>query len=166
MKFRDIINVYDDLSPFILNETLDSSYPINRTETEGNVWLYYITIADKNYRIFIERINNDLHIGFERFNNDAWEIDIITNDLKASELLGIFGTIKNLLLKETFNSVYVFTGNSKKKALYSRLIQKLRDKLNIELKLDFKFASKNDVLFIYSDVVYKPTKFKYKIQKF
>lgn len=169
MSFIDFLfkrNLYEDVSSFYLNESLDSSFKIIKTENDSdtNTKFYYIEpneISGKKYRIFIERNNNDLHIGFERQYKGNWEIDIVTNDLKPKEILGLFGTINQILLKEKFISILIRTKSSKKMMLYRNLLMKLSNKLNNE----FKFLTDDVNMVLYSENVYKPSRFKYKKYK-
>jgi len=159
MKFLDFLKSKDQFyinkdDPFLIHETLNSSFNIIRKEkskTIENTVLYYIDVNGKDYRIFIERNKDDIHIGFERFKNDEWHMNIQTNDLSAKELLGIFGTIK-ILLSQRFKSIYIYTDDSKKFTLYRKIILKL----NSELNLNFGLSTDDKSFTLYTKDGYKP----------
>lgn len=163
-KNSDTQKYINEDDPFMFRESLNSSFDIIKTETDADkIKLYYIDVNGKDYRIFIERSKEALHIGFERFYDNIWDVQTVTNDLSAKEVLGIFGTIKQILLRQKFNSVYVHTRNSKKAMLYRRLLYKLGVELNSSSTKDLNFVTDDKFLILSSDISYKP-KFKYKIK--
>ena len=58
----------------ILYESFNSKLNINKVEEKGDLTFYYINVNNKNYKIFIERVDEDLHLGFERELNGSWKI--------------------------------------------------------------------------------------------
>ena len=145
-------------------ESLDSNFIIEKVEVVGNVSLYYLHMKnDKNYRIFIEEVKDKsgvhLHLGFERKIGEYWVIDEITNDLTTKEVLGLFGTIKDLVLRKSFNSLFFITSEPKKAQLYHNMARKL----NVYLKFKSIIRDKNSV--IITDGTFNPStlsKLKYK----
>lgn len=112
----------------ILFESLDSKYDINKIEKIDNVTFYYIDVNDKHYKIFIEKEDNDLHLGFEREIDSIWVIDDLTNDLSSKEVLGLIGTMRHIvvdILKLNFNSLTVFTNDMRKNQMYFNIFRKL-----------------------------------------
>lgn len=112
----------------ILFESLDSKYDINKIEKIDNVTFYYIDVNDKHYKIFIEKEDNDLHLGFEREIDSIWVIDDLTNDLSNKEVLGLIGTMRHIvvdILKLNFNSLTVFTNDMRKNQMYFNIFRKL-----------------------------------------
>lgn len=112
----------------ILFESLDSKYDINKIEKIDNVTFYYIDVNDKHYKIFIEKEDNDLHLGFEREIDNIWVIDDLTNDLSNKEVLGLIGTMRHIvvdILKLNFNSLTVFTNDMRKNQMYFNIFRKL-----------------------------------------
>ena len=112
----------------ILFESLDSKYNINKIEKIDNITFYYIDVNDKHYKIFIEKEDNDLHLGFEREINSIWVIDDLTNDLSNKEVLGLIGTMRHIvvdILKLNFNSLTVFTNDMRKNQMYFNIFRKL-----------------------------------------
>lgn len=160
MKFKEFINEVD---PFMFNESLDSSFEIIKKDkdSESSTIRYYIDVNGKEYRIFIENVENHLHIGFERFIKNKWTLEGFTNDLNPKEILALFGTIKNLLLKQKFKSINVSTNEMKKYGLYRRMLQKLQKELN-KSGYNFKYATNDIFDFLYTEEEYKPPKFRYK----
>lgn len=109
-------------------ESLDSKYAINKVEKIDNVTFYYINVSSKNYKIFIEKEDNDLHLGFEREIDGIWVIDDLTNDLSNKEVLGLIGTMRHIvvdILKLNFNSLTVFTNDMRKNQMYFNIFRKL-----------------------------------------
>lgn len=112
----------------IFFESLDSKYAINKVEKIDNVTFYYINVSSKNYKIFIEKEDNDLHLGFEREIDGIWVIDDLTNDLSNKEVLGLIGTMRHIvvdILKLNFNSLTVFTNDMRKNQMYFNIFRKL-----------------------------------------
>lgn len=142
-----------------LNESLDSSFEINKKEKGMfNTDLYYVNIQDKKYRIFVEEQDKILHIGFERLINGNWTISTITNDLNTKEVLGLFGTILKILKNMQFNGIYIETEDSKKGQLYFNIVTKM----NRDLKM---VLTRNDhciMLIKDKDVKINKSNFKYK----
>lgn len=145
-----------------LKESLDSNFKILKvTKGKHGVDLYYIDMPNKFYRIFVEtnvdKYGVHLHIGFEREINNKWDIIPLTDDLGTKEILGLFGTIKKILLDLKFNSVYMETDNPKKLQLYHNMAVKL----NRELK--FKHLTRDDrSITIYNGEYIPNNKLKYK----
>lgn len=141
-----------------LKESLNTSFKITKTEKgKYGVDLYYLNVNNKEYRIFIERSDKSLHIGFER-NLNGWEVTPITNDLTIKEIMGLFGTIKIIIENQTFDSIWIETDNAKKHQLYFNMMSKLNKDLKFSISRDDK-----SVLLYGGD--YNPSisnKFKYK----
>ena len=141
----------------ILYESFNSKLNINKVEEKGDLTFYYINVNNKNYKIFIERVDEDLHLGFERELNGSWIIDDLTNDLSTEEVLGLLGTMRYILvdiIKLNFNSLTVFTNDIRKNQMYFNIFRKL-NKDNI-----FKQSRDDSSIMLYKD--YTKTKFKYK----
>ena len=141
----------------IIYESFDSKYNIINIEKIDNITFYYIDVNSKHYKIFIEDADNDLHLGFERNIDGVWIIDDLTNDLTNKEVLGLMGTMKYILfdiIKLKFNSLSVFTNDSRKNQMYFNIFRKL-NKDNI-----FKQARDDNSIILYKD--YTEPKFKYK----
>ena len=141
----------------ILYESFNSKLNINKVEEKGDLTFYYINVNNKNYKIFIERVDEDLHLGFERELNVSWIIDDLTNDLSTEEVLGLLGTMRYILvdiIKLNFNSLTVFTNDIRKNQMYFNIFRKL-NKDNI-----FKQSRDDSSIMLYKD--YTKTKFKYK----
>ena len=142
-----------------LKESLDSYYKIQRQEIGAfGTDLFYININDKEYRIFIEAVDKELHIGFERKIGNNFEVTPITDDLSTKEVLGLFGTILRILKNRDFTAVFIETDNAKKNQLYFNIMTKL----NRELK--FNFARDDNSILLYNGQ-YSPgikDKFRYK----
>jgi len=143
-------------------ESLNSSFDVVKTEVIDNVTFYYIDMT-VNYRIFIEEIRENslihLHVGFERYIDDNWNVDDVTNDLTGRELLGLFGTVKSIVKMRKFNSLLFVSENHKKIQVYHNIARKLSGELN------FSSVSRNDNMVIITDGSYTPRiydKMKYK----
>ena len=155
LNFKDFKNY--------IKESFDSSY---ETEYIGKgsfgVDLYLIPINDKEYRMFIEQIDNDLHIGFERKLNNKWTISEITNDLSTKEVLGLFGTlikvVKYKRKKSKIDSIYVSTEDFKKAQTYFNILIKVAKKINAKVIRD-----ENGITLYFNDIeTIKHKIFKYK----
>ena len=144
----------------IIYESFNSKLKINKVEEKENLTFYYISVNTKNYKIFIERVGKDLHLGFERELNGSWIIDDLTNDLSTEEVLGLLGTMRYILvdiIKLNFNSLTVFTNDIRKNQMYFNIFRKL-NKDNI-----FKQSRDDSSIMLYKD--YTETKYKYKNNK-
>lgn len=133
--------------PFLIKESLNSSFKIIKTGSIRGADVYYIDVNSKEYRIFIEKSQYDdqeLHIGFERLYAGTWNINITTNDLTAKELLGIFGTIKKIVLNYKFISIHVETGNTRKYNLYKKILLKLSKELSSEMDINLGLSISPD----------------------
>ena len=156
-EFREFLN-----ESFII-ESFDTSHIISKVE-KGNPDFYYFSIDDKEFRIFVEKAEDDnksLHIGFEYLIPDkGWTIYGIHNTLSAKEILGIFGTIYNVLQKYKFNALMFCSSEHKKFRTYVRLATRLANSLNIK-----EVTHNNECIFLFNvDHNLKP-KFKYKSNK-
>jgi len=132
-------------NPFI-NEAFNTQFKITKIEKEYNVKLFYFDVNNKKYRIFVENIDNHLHVGFERYfdNKEIWDIDGTSKDLKQKEVLTLFGTIKSIILQYKFVSISVSTREYKKHGLYRRMM----DKLAQELGEDYIVGTNDIYIFI------------------
>lgn len=157
LSFRKYLN-----EQFII-ESLDTSHKIIKT-VKGNPDLYYFKINENEFRVFIEKdIDNELnlHIGFE-YNDPSkgYVMNNIYDILTATNVLGIFGTVYNILKTYKFNAVMFCSNESKKFRTYIRLMQRLVKELNI------KNVSHNDVCIFAFDANHVPEfKCSYKCSK-
>ncbi len=146
---------------YLINESLDTFYKIEKTEKKSDIEYNYFTINEKQYRMFSENLDNHFHIGFERYKeyDNIWDIYGLTRDLSNKEVLGLFGTIKKYILSQKFKSINVSTYEVNKLSLYIRMMKKLCNELNNN-GYDFKFGNNDDFIFIYSDETYNKNIFK------
>ena len=127
----------DSNKDFCFFESFDSHYDITKIYENKSVnIIFYEFIINKNkYRIFIENINKNIHIGFEKQNpviEMEWYIEGIDDDLKNGEIQKLFGTIIYVvrdLYKQEFNCIKVKTDENKKFRVYLRLMQQISNKL-------------------------------------
>ena len=141
-------------------ESFDTSYEITKI-IKGNPDFYLINIDDKEYRIFIEKSEDDiksLHIGFE-YNHPSkgWTTEGLYGNLSAKEILGLFGSILKVLKTYRFNNIMFCTNEQKKFRTYIRMMTKLCKEFN------FESTSHNDQCIFGFNGNNKPdVKFKYK----
>lgn len=129
--------INDSNSEFYFFESFDSHYEITKIyENQSvNIIFYEFKINKNKYRIFIENINKNIHIGFEKQNpviEMEWYIEGIDDDLKNGEIQKLFGTIIYVikdLYKQDFISIKVKTNEDKKFRVYLRLMQQISNKL-------------------------------------
>ena len=142
-----------------LQESLDSYYKIQKQEI-GNFGaeLFYIDVNDKEYRIFVEEVDKELHIGFERKIDNNFKLTPITNDLSTKEILGLFGTILRILKGRNFTAVFIETDNAKKNQMYFNMMTKL----NRELKFNFSRNDTSILLYKGEHIPNIKDKFRYK----
>lgn len=106
-------------------ESFDSSYQVIKKEKIQNVQRFYLeNFNDKIYRIYFEKVDDIISIGFERY-IDKWFISGLTNDLTSKEVLQLFGTIKVLLKEQSFNGIFITSQEVNKSNLYFNMINKL-----------------------------------------
>lgn len=122
MSFREIL--------YMFNEAFDSPQKIQKKYSHDNVDFYEIYIGKYSYRIVIENlVENKLkccEIIFERLVNKEWKIDIATNDLHTSEIMGLFSTIYDIIKTkkiQQYNYIVCRTDNFKKHRLYFKLFR-------------------------------------------
>lgn len=158
MGLREYLNT----NVFFIDESFDSKFKIKSKEKiDNSTTLYYFDIENKEYRIFIEKIESNIHFGFERLINNKWVINGVTNDLSQKDILTLFGTVKHIILMEKFKTLNVSTNEMKKYSLYKRMLEKLSSELSDE-GYNFKLGSNKLFVFLYSEDEYLPPKFKYK----
>ena len=163
MNFRELINsvffkkipTKPFINPFII-ESLDSFYPILKTEKDQNIIKHYVNIGEEQYFIFIETIKEEgihLHIGFEWFNGVKYTTEGVHNKLNNKEVLGLFGTIYKIIKSLKFNSISVKTRDLGKYGLYTRLMSKLAKEINF-----ISYSSNDEYIFIYDEEGHIPSK--------
>lgn len=120
-----------------LNEAFDTHYSVVEKDVvpEFNTTRYYFYVDENKYikyRIFVERSedNKDIEVGFERLYGDNWIRFGETNDLSTKQVLGLFGTVAEILKKEKFESLYISSNEAKKFKIYSKMISRLVSSLN------------------------------------
>ena len=142
-----------------LFESMDSSFPIVNQDKIGNTKRYYLNVNKDKYRIFVENDENDLHVGFEYFDDNTWDIDSVRNTLSPKEIFGIFGTLKNILKTQKIKSIFIKTSDKKKAQTYYNAIRKLNDCF----KFEHIYRDDKAILAINGKREYKPA-FKYKFK--
>lgn len=157
VEFREFLN------ESFITEAFDTSHIISKVE-KGNPDFHYFSIDDKEFRIFVERAENDnksLHIGFEYLIPvKGWTIHGIHNNLSAKEILGVFGTIYNVLQKYKFSDLMFCSSEHKKFRTYLRLATRLATYLNVK-----EVTHNNECIFLFNVDTNNKPKFKYKSNK-
>ena len=128
MTFKDLM--YESFNPNI---------SIKETYIKDNVTFYVLDkneMSDKEYRVFVEKVDNDIHIGFERKLNNEWNIYDITNDLQTKEILGLFGTVIDIVEKYKADTIMFRTENYKKGQMYWNITRKIASKFNYGVSRD------------------------------
>ena len=106
-------------------ESFDTSFQIIKKERINGVDRFYLEhFNNKVYRIYFEKVDDIISIGFERF-VDKWFISGLTNDLTSKEVLQLFGTTKVLLKTQSFKGIFITTQEVNKSNLYFNMINKL-----------------------------------------
>jgi len=152
-KFRNFL--------FELSESLDSPVGIDKIKTQGYMTFYYIKFNNKKYRIFVERQEDVINIGFER-KLDSWVVSEVTNDLTSKEILSLFSTVI-VIVKNTKNLRGIFFSSDldKKEQLYFNMARK------IAKKLDLKVGRNKQGIFVYKNIdsnmseLFNISKFRY-----
>ena len=127
----------DSNKDFCFFESFDSHYDITKVYENKSVnIIFYEFIINKNkYRIFIENIHKNIHIGFEKeddFFMNKWYIEGIDNELQNGEIQKLFGTVIYVikdLYKQKYNNIQIQTNEDKKFRTYLRIIQQISKKL-------------------------------------
>jgi hypothetical protein len=84
----------------------------------------------KFYRIYVECIvfngKTMVDVGFKRnVGKNNWTVDGITNDLSTTELLRLFGTLKQITLSYKPNRIYIRTNNDPEKMMkYMKILER------------------------------------------
>lgn len=122
-------------------ESFDTSFQIIKKEHINGVNRFYLEhFNNKIYRIYFEKVDDIISIGFERF-IDKWFISGLTNDLTSKEVLQLFGTIKVLLKEQSFKGIFITSQEVNKSNLYFNMINKLNK--------DYKWSVSRDEDSIY-----------------
>lgn len=157
LRYRGYIKYLND--KFII-ESFDSSLDIVKVQ-KGNPDFYYVEIDKNQFRIFIEKADRDLCVGFEYFDpKKGFVTSNVYDILDTKEILSLFGTILKILKTYKVNSVMFCSDESKKFRVYLKLMTKLDKELN------FKYTSHDDKCIYGFNSEYRPKiKFKYKEKK-
>lgn len=130
MSFKEFLNL--DALEGELKEAFDSKFKIDRKYKQRNVEFYELSISEHKYRIVIEYASyNEIQIVFELFDGKRYRVDGIHNTLNTKEILGLFGTILDILKKIEPRAIYIETPEDKKHRLYLRMLRKLKDEFDM-----------------------------------
>ena len=158
MKFKDFINLFSKPTPFgYLFESFDSTYDIIKVEHKQNISFYYVNINKEEYRIFIEKVDSDVSVGFEYLENGTPVILGKLNILTGKECLTLFGTVINILKDlNNIENIMIETKEAEKFQVYYNVAVKMAKEYNFE-----KVSRNNDAIFISRNLKNKDFKHKF-----
>lgn len=123
---------------YLTFESFDTKYEILKVQY-GNPSFYYFKIQDKEYRIFVEKLQDIecIQVGFEYFNGKSFSHLGKDKELSTEEVLALFGTVLDVIKQQDFQEVFVQTDDFGKYSLYKKIANKMAKELNLNILSDY-----------------------------
>lgn len=107
-------------------ESLNSPVKISKVQKESNLTFLYFNINDKEFRIVLQKIENECGIFFEQKINNSYTYEGMQNNLTASESLSLFSTLKTAKIYLSDKN-FIFTDSKDKLRLYLKILKSIKE---------------------------------------
>ena len=121
MSFKYFITEQEQIT-----ESLNTPVAFTKIEKDNNLTFLYFNIEDKEFRIVIEKVDDESAIIFEQKINEAYTYEGMQNNLSVKESLSLFSTLKNIK-KYLNNKNYIYTDSKDKLRLYLKILKSIKE---------------------------------------
>lgn len=161
MSFKYFITEQEQIT-----ESLNTPVEFAKIEKDNNLIFLYFNIEDKEFRIVIEKVDDESAIIFEQKINDAYTYEGMQNNLSVKESLSLFSTLKNIK-KYLNNKNYIYTDSKDKLRLYLKILKSIKEvkfinyiENNIPYVIGFSYEEKEQPRTSLATKIFKKWKLK------